>query len=95
MPERKYTTVVTQSGSRYTIIEDGSQFFLSADNVPNPYSEKLVGEWEIVRPYQWPPVLGERLILDTPYFSDYDNPLRLPGGGKRTSRLVEIIEGGA
>lgn len=86
------TTVITQSGSAYTISQEGAKFFLEADNVPNPMSGKIEGRWEVGVPSPWPPVEGLPLFIParTDIFWDREHPERIPGGGKHTSPVVEV-----
>lgn len=88
------TTVLTASGSSYTIREDANgRFWLSADNVPNVNSCRIEGEWEIQRPTPWPPLLEHTLWMDSVYAYGEGDGLRIPGGGKRTNFVQEIMEG--
>lgn len=82
-------TVVTVSGSKYFFRHDGKRLLVSAENIPNPTSRQLVGEWEVeVQP--WPPRVGERLVITSVLFEKFDHPLRMPGGGKITSPVHTI-----
>lgn len=87
----KRFTVTTMTGSKYFIRKTGQYFFLSADNVPNPESGKVTGEWEITQPTPWPPLVGRALIMFSAYHDEpLDHPLRMPGGGKWTSPVTSV-----
>lgn len=82
----------TETGSIYhvSLSEDG-RWWLGADNVPNPTSRSLAdGCWEIQRPAPWPPVPGRSLRLLAPADLSLGDPARVPGGGKITSRVVDV-----
>lgn len=85
--------VTTMSGSTYTIEQRGERWYLRADNVPNPNSVKLdLKEWEIHPPRPWPIRVGFGLALDCIHVDDRGHPDRMPGGGKHTSPVIEVVE---
>ena len=89
--------ITTASDSVYIITaQENDVYTVRGENIPSITSQPLgETEWAITRPEPWPPVLGQSLAFDSVYFdADYDTPLRMPGGGKRTSpvRLVQPVE---
>ena len=90
---------VTASGSRYRIVADGAAgWWLSADNRASATSRRLDPEdwWEIAPPEPWPPVLGRSVRLMAPPGLAFDDPRRIPGGGKISTpiRALRWIRGG-
>lgn len=88
--------VTTESGSTYRVCEENDRFFLRANNVPNPNSVAIPDrEWEVVPQdftvFAWPPVVGQCMYLSCIHELDRDHPDRMPGGGKITSRVKEIV----
>jgi hypothetical protein len=85
----KTTVVKTETGSIYVVVQRDNRFFLHTDHTPNSYSQDVNGEeWEIEVPEV--PVVGKRWMLTCVHFSDRGHPNRMPGGGKYTSRVVEV-----
>ena len=90
---------VTASGSRYRIAADREgRWWLSADNRASATSRRLdpADWWEIAPPEPWPPVLGRSVRLMAPPDLAFDDPRRIPGGGKVTTpiRALRWIRGG-
>jgi len=85
--------ITTRSGSLYVVARNASgQWWFAGKNRPNPFSCALPPRlWRITVPEPWPPVIGASLGLLAPGDLAYDDPARVPGGGKRTS-AVETIE---
>lgn len=87
--------ITTETGSKYLIRQDGTQWWFSADNVPNAQSTPLQdGEWEIKPPEPWPPTRGMRLWIVSKYVDQPGHPDRIPGGGKHTSQVVSVTSTG-
>lgn len=83
----------TETGSTYELRvgEDGT-FWFGGNNVPNPVSRPLDGRlWRVQRPVPFPPLLGEPLFVAAPPELECDDPTRIPGGGKLTSRITAIL----
>jgi hypothetical protein len=84
--------VTTETGSEYVFEarEDGT-CWVSGRNVPNPQS-KPIGEqvWQ-VEPGETPTVGQEWLFYALKSLAK-DDPMRMPGGGKFTSRVTEVVE---
>ena len=88
--------ITTATDSVYIITEHyNGVFTVRGENIPSMTSQPLgETEWFINRPTPWPPVCGQQLEFYSQYFdADYDEPLRMPGGGKVTSpiRLIQPI----
>lgn len=89
--------VETVAGSTYRFRHDADNgtWWVSADNVPNPASRSLAdGEWEIAKPWPWPPVVGLPVDFRARASLGVDAPERVPGGGKATSRVVRVARVG-
>ena len=89
--------ITTASDSVYVITaQENDVYTVRGENIPSITSQPLgETEWAIMRPEPWPPILGQPLAFDSVYVdADFDTPLRMPGGGKRTSpiRLVQPVE---
>jgi hypothetical protein len=84
--------VVTVTGSRYYLfLDDGLDWWMAADNQPNPGSRDISGgTWRIEPPAPWPPQEGLSLRLLAPTDMDIHDPARCPGGGKVTSMVREV-----
>lgn len=82
----------TYTGSVYYVSRDSEgQWWMGADNVPNPTSCYLGdGTWVIQQPAPWPPVVGESIMLLPPPELEFGDPRRVPGGGKYTSPVVSF-----
>jgi hypothetical protein len=82
--------VTTASHSVYAIERRGDGWFLFASHLPSATSEDINGAaWQIEEPAM--PELGRSWILTSFHYFDWDNPDRIPGGGKITSPVVEIF----
>ena len=84
------TVIRTETGSVYYVRQEGDHWYLSADNISSERSKELRGEWPIHAPPVWPPRIGEPLQLISEYYDRPDHIDRMPGGGKLTSRVVEV-----
>lgn len=84
--------ITTESGSLYRFgLDADGRWWVSGDNVASPTSSSLAdGSWEIAPPAAWPPELGSPLEFRAPARLSRENPKRVPGGGKVTSRVVEV-----
>jgi hypothetical protein len=87
-------SVKTESGSLYTVttvvFDDGERYFLSADHTSTYRSVNVRGKaWQIEKPKY--PEIGQPWVLLSAHFSEPEHPDRMPGGGKRTSPVTEII----
>jgi hypothetical protein len=89
------TIIKTYSGSIYKIrVDEDRRFWLTTDHVVNPNSTDINGqEWEIQQPRPWPPEIGQPMWLPTIHLFDFDHPDRIPGGGKSTSIVMEVLTG--
>ena len=84
--------VETFSGSVYVVSSDGEKYYLTANNVPNEYSEKMPGDEAILlsaKPFPWPPEVGRtwHLLYPTPI------PMPRVNGStryKRTSTVTKV-----
>lgn len=88
------TVVRTETGSRYRFRTDkDGRWFISGENASSAFSASIAGnEWEIEMPLPWPPLLGQPVHFEavSHLAKDYENPLRIPGGGKTTSWVVDV-----
>jgi hypothetical protein len=87
-------TFMTETGSTYTLEQDPTgRWYLHADNVPNLHSMRLPDRrWPIDPPAPWPLVIGQPCLILSAHFRDpKDHPDRMPGGGKRTSPVTDIV----
>ena len=93
-PQEGVWRIRTQSGSLYVVARDATGLWLfSGRNVPNPRSVSLAaGIWPIEPPQPWPPVPGQPLVLAALGILPFGHPLRVPGGGKLTSPVVDVEE---
>ena len=84
----------TASGSEYLVKRHSDDsWWCSARNVPNASSTPLdgTGWWRIARPFPWPPIIGCYVVLMAlPEFL-HNEPRRMPGGGKWTSPVIEML----
>ncbi len=83
----------TESGSKYRVrIDDQGKFWLSGENKASIFSSSIQGsEWAIKTPVPWPAVVGERLYMESTYIDKHEHPSRIPGGGKNTSPIIEVV----
>jgi hypothetical protein len=85
----KKITVTTYSGSEYTVIREGVDFYLLATHITTRISSDVNnGKWKVAQPKI--PVVGDSWHIYSYYYEDYDNPLRMPGGGKFTSAVQTV-----
>lgn len=85
----KEVTVTTYSGSEYTVVREGVDFYLVAKHIPSRGSSDVNGErWKVAEPKF--PVIGDSWYIRSAYYEDFDNPLRMPGGGKFTSAVQSV-----
>lgn len=84
--------ITTESGSLYRVgLDADGRWWIGGDNVATPTSRSLAdGCWEIEPPAAWPPELGSPLEFRAPARLSREDPRRVPGGGKVTSRVVEV-----
>jgi hypothetical protein len=96
LPNARYAvatwTIITQTGSSYFLAHDqAGDWWLAADNIPSPRSCSLAdGVWAVQEPVPWPPIVGERLWIEAQPLPMND-PRRVPGGGKDTSPVIQVI----
>ena len=84
----------TASGSEYLVkCHRDDSWWCSARNVPNTTSTPLEGTgwWRILPPSPWPPVIGWPFVMVTPATLRFGDPDRMPGGGKVTSAVIEVV----
>ena len=82
-------TVITYTGSEYTVVREGVDFYLLATHIPNMTSTDVNGErWKIAEPKF--PEIGKSWHIYSAYYGDINNPLRMPGGGKLTSPVESV-----
>lgn len=82
--------IVTETGSEYVYDKrDDGTHWLGGKNVPNPNS-KPIGEqfWQVEEPEM--PRLRQEWLVNALKSLKMTDPLRMPGGGKFTSRVTEI-----
>jgi len=87
------TRIKTFSGSIYDVRKDENDQWWLRGNVANSHSVAMDGQrwWKIDVPYPMPIIIGYRVILASKYAKDSkDNPLRIEGGGKITSEVVDL-----
>ena len=86
--------ISTASGSEYLVkCHRDDSWWCSAYNVVNKTSTQLEGTgwWRIAPPSPWPPVIGWPIVLVTPETLRFGDPDRMPGGGKVTSPVIEVV----
>jgi hypothetical protein len=86
-------SVRTLRNSQYDLLRDSyGQFWVRGRNMPNPRSSQLAPEtWYIIaRPTPWPPQPGVPLVFMAPSVLERGDPRRVPGGGKRSSPVVQV-----
>jgi hypothetical protein len=82
-------TVTTYSGSEYTVVREGVDFYLVAKHIVTHNSSDVNNsKWKVAQPKI--PVVGESWHIYSAYYEDFDNPLRMPGGGKFTSAVQTV-----
>lgn len=85
----RQVTVTTYTGSEYTVVREGVDFYLIPNHIPNSGSSDVNGgRWKIAEPKF--PVIGDSWHIYSAYYEDFDNPLRMPGGGKVTSAVQHV-----
>lgn len=88
-PNWKKITVTTYSGSEYTVVREGLDFYLEANHIATRNSTDVNGSrWKVAEPKL--PVIGSSWHIFSAYYEDFDNPLRMPGGGKFTSAVQTV-----
>lgn len=84
--------VRTYSGSSYTVARDAREgrYWFGGENVASPTSTALPpgAAYEVIAPSI---VVGLPAIILAPPELDRGDPRRVPGGGKRTSPVIEVI----
>jgi hypothetical protein len=92
---QRWCRVTTQSGSVYEVIETTyGEYCLRANNIPNERSCSIAPDrwWRIDAPLPWPPQVGHNLLLLAHAMLAFDDPERIPGGGKITSPVREVVD---
>lgn len=88
----KRLRITTEIGSEYILeAREDDTYWVSGRNVPNPESKPLGEQTWQIEPEEMPCVGQEWLFLALKSLAK-DDPARMPGGGKFTSRVTEVVE---